>query len=148
MEVILCEDHPKLGKAGDVVKVSDGYGRNYLIPKGLAVIADTRNIKRFEHQKKLIRQRIQKQRMDAEALAKRISQLSVTIKVKAGEQGKLYGSVTSKDIEQALSKEDISIDRRNILLSDPIKSLGIYEVEVKIHSEVNAKLKVWVVSEQ
>jgi len=145
MQVILREDVEKLGRAGDVLHVSNGYGRNYLIPKGLAIEATTKNIKALEHEKRLIENKKRKERIDAEALAKRISETSVTIPMQAGEEDKLFGSVTAMDITEALAKEGISIDKRNLLLEEPIKRLGIYTVNIKIHPDVIAELKVWVV---
>lgn len=145
MQIILKEDVERLGRAGDILKVSDGYGRNYLIPKGLAVEATNKNIKVLEHEKRLIENKKKKEKMDAETLAKRISETSITIPMQAGEEDKLFGSVTAMDIAEALSREGISIDKRNVLLDEPIKRLGIYTVNIKVHPEVTTELKVWVV---
>lgn len=145
MQVILKKDIEKLGMAGALVEVSNGYGRNYLIPRGLAVEATAKNIKALEHERRLIENKKKKDERDAEAFAKRISETSVTITMQAGEEDKLFGSVTAIDIAEALSKEGISMDKRDILLEEPIRRLGIYSVNVKVRPEVTAELKVWVV---
>ena len=147
MKVILKEDVSNLGKIGDMVAVADGYGRNYLLPRGLAVEASTRNVKILEHQKKVIKAKIQKQKSGAELLANKLSSVSCTVAKKAGEEDKLFGSVTTKDIEEALKTEGFSIDRKQILLEEPIKRLGVYSVTIKIHPEVTTEVKVWVVKE-
>lgn len=146
MKVILREDVPDLGSTGDVVNVKDGYARNYLIPKLLAVQASTKSMRQMEHQKKLIESHKSKVRKDAHIMAEDIEKISCTIPMLVGEQDKLFGSVTSKDIEEALSQEGISISRKRIILEEPIKSLGVYTVDVRLHTEVTAKLKVWVVA--
>lgn len=145
MQVILRKNIEKLGAAGDMVEVSNGYGRNYLLPRGLAIEATPRNIKTIEHEKILISERKKSEIRDAEEIKKKISEISVTIAMQAGEEDKLFGAVTTMDIEEALSKEGISIDKRNIFLEEPIKRLGIYNVNVKVHPEVMTELKVWVV---
>ena len=145
MQVILRKDVEKLGIAGDMVEVSNGYGRNFLFPKGLAIEASKKNIKTLEHEKRLIADRKKRELKDAEEFGKRISEISVTIPMQAGEEDKLFGAVTSMDIADALSKEGITIDKRNILLEEPIKRLGIYPVNVKIHPDITAEVKVWVV---
>ena len=147
MKVILKEDVNNLGKIGDMVAVADGYGRNYLLPRGLAIEASTRNVKILEHQKKVIKAKIQKQKSGAELLANKLSSVSCTVAKKAGEEDKLFGSVTTKDIEEALKTEGFSIDRKQILLEEPIKRLGVYSVTIKIHPEVTTEVKVWVVKE-
>lgn len=145
MQIILERDVKKLGMSGDLVEVSSGYGRNYLIPRGLAIEATAKNIKVIEHKKRLIAERKKNEVRDAEAIKKKISEISITIAMLAGEEDKLFGAVTAMDISEALSKESISIDKRNILLEEPIKRLGIYTVDVRVHPEVTAELKVWVV---
>ncbi len=147
MKLILREDVENLGKIGDVVEVAGGYGRNYLLPRGLAVQASTKNLKEQEHQKKLIQTRMEKQRRDAQELAGSLDAVSCTIARKTGEDEKLYGSVTSRDIEEALKEEGVSIDRKRILLEEPIKKLGVYTVPVKLHTDVTGNIKVWVVKE-
>lgn len=147
MEVILQEDIPSLGKSGEVVKVSPGYGRNHLIPKGLAILATTRNKKILDHQKRVISHKIKKAEKNAADLQRELEGISLTIRKKAGEQDKLYGSVTAMDIQEALKREGYSVDRRRIELKEPMKNLGVYMVPVKVHSTVSAQVKVWVVKE-
>ena len=147
MQVILIEDIPSLGKAGDQVKVSDGYGRNYLIPKKKAVLATEKSLKAIAHQKRLVQQRVGKVKKDSERLAQDIESLSCTFAKSVGESGKLFGSVTSMEIEAYLKENGIEVDRKKILLEEPIKSLGMYHVPIKLHPEVTVQLKVWVVQE-
>jgi large subunit ribosomal protein L9 len=146
MKVILSEEVPDLGSVGDLVTVKDGYARNYLIPKRMAVRANTKNMHQFEHQKRLIETNSIKVRNQAQDLAKQIESSSCTIPMLVGEQDKLFGSVTSKDIEEALAQEGIQLSRKRIMLEEPIKSLGVYTVDVRLHTEVTGKLKVWVVA--
>ena len=146
MKVILKEDVPDLGSVGEIVNVKDGYARNYLIPQSLAVQASTKNIHQLEHQKKLIEAHKSRVKKDAHVMAEDIEKISCTIPMLVGEQDKLFGSVTSKDIEEALAQEGINISRKRIILEEPIKSLGVYTVDVRLHTEVTAKLKVWVVA--
>jgi large subunit ribosomal protein L9 len=145
MKVVLLEDIPKLGKMGDLIQTKDGYARNYLLPKGLAAPANPQNLKNIEHQKTLLKQKQNRVKRDAEKLAQRIEKVSCTISKPAGEEDKLFGSVTSLDIEESLNEEGLKIDRKKILLEEPIKSLGIYKVPIKLHPEVTANIKIWVV---
>ncbi len=147
MEIILLEDIPSLGKVGDLVKVSDGYGRNYLIPQKLAIKATLKNRKKLEHEKRFAQEKTDKVKRDAEKLATRIEEFSCTITKPVGESGKLFGSVTSKEIEQQLNENGFQIDRKKIELEEPIKNLGVYTIPVRLHSEVIANLKLWVVRE-
>jgi len=147
MEIILLEDIPSLGKVGDLVKVSDGYGRNYLIPNKLAIKATPKNQKKLEHEKRFAQEKTEKVKRDAEKLANRIKEFSCTINKPVGESGKLFGSVTSKEIEQQLNENGFQIDRKNIELEEPIKSLGVYTIPIRLHPEVTANLKLWVVRE-
>jgi len=147
MKVILKEDIHGLGKAGQIINVKDGYARNFLFPKGLALVADEKNMRLLEYQKKKFEEQAKKKRQDAESIAERLTGIQITIKSKAGEDQKLFGSITSKDIAEALQKEGFSIERKQIMISEPIKRLGEYEVEVKLHSNINAKLKINVVAE-
>lgn len=147
MKVILRADVEKLGKRGDIVKVADGYARNYLLPKGLALKETSSNLKLFEEEKKLLAVKQVKEKAEAEAIAEKIKQISITIVKKVGENEVLYGSVTSAEIADLLIKEGIEIDRRKIEIDDPIKTTGIFNVPIKIHPEVTAELKVWVVKE-
>jgi large subunit ribosomal protein L9 len=147
MKVILREDVEKLGKAGEVVKVADGFGRNYLIPRQLAVPADVRNLKSLEHDRRVIEARVKKTRKTAESLATRLSSVSLTIPAKAGEEGKLFGAITSRDIAEALGKAGIPVDRKTVLLSDPIKQLGDYKVKIKAGGDLAPEISVSVVAE-
>ena len=133
--------------SGDVVKVADGYGRNYLIPRGLAAKITTGNLKQIEQEKRLLESRVRKETAEAERLRSRIEDYSVTIKRKVGESGALFGSVTTSDIGEALTQGGYELDRRKIQLDEPIKELGNFTVNVKIHRDVTAELKVWVVKE-
>jgi len=147
MKVILKENVESLGKVGDMVKVSDGYARNYLIPKGLALEASTRNIKLLDHEKRTIEQRAVKLRKSAELMQEKLEGVTCTIARKEGDQGKLFGSVTSKDIQKALTEQGIDIDKKNISLSEPLKGIGEYQVTIKIHHGVTADITVVVASE-
>jgi large subunit ribosomal protein L9 len=147
MQVILLENVPSLGKAGDLVKVSDGYGRNYLIPQKKAILATEKSLKVIEHQKRQVQQRMEKTKKDTEKMGQRIEKLSCTFVKTVGESGKLFGSVTSMDIENFLKENGIEVDRKKISLEEPIKNLGMFTVPIKLHSEVTANLKVWVVQE-
>jgi large subunit ribosomal protein L9 len=147
MQVILLENVSSLGKAGDLVKVSDGYGRNYLIPQKKALLATEKSLKVIEHQKRQVQQRTEKTKKDAEKMAQRIEKLSITFVKTVGESGKLFGSVTSMDIENYLKENGIEVDRKKISLEEPIKNLGIFTVPIKLHPEVTTHLKVWVVQE-
>ncbi len=148
MDVILKSDVENLGKIGDLVSVKPGYARNYLIPEGKAIEATVRSIKQLEHQKKLIRDRIFKTIKSAEALAGRIESISVTLAQKVGDNDRLFGSVTAMTLAEALRNEGIEVDKKKILLEEPIKQLGVYTIPIKLHSDVTANLKVWVVEEK
>lgn len=147
MKVILKEDVHGLGRAGQTINVKDGYARNYLLPRGLALIADEKNLKVLEYQKKKFEEQAKKKRQDAESIAERLSALELTIKAKAGEDQKLFGSITAKDIAELLQKEGFSVDKKQINISEPIKRVGEHEVEVKLLSNLSAKLKINVVAE-
>ena len=147
MKVILKTDVKDLGHVGEVVNVKDGFARNFLVPQGLAVEASTKNVKVFEHEKKKIQEMAKKVKAGAAGLAEKISGAKITIKAKAGEEDKLFGSVTSMDIADALKAEGIEIDRKKIQLDEPIKRIGEYTVAIKLHSEVSAHLSVQVVPE-
>jgi large subunit ribosomal protein L9 len=147
MQVILLENIPSLGKAGDQVKVSDGYGRNYLIPKKKAILATDKSLKVIEHQKRQVQQSMEKTKKDAEKMAQQIATLSCTFAKTIGESGKLFGSVTSMDIENYLKENGMEVDRKKISLEEPIKNIGMFTVPIKLHPEVTALLKVWVVQE-
>jgi large subunit ribosomal protein L9 len=147
MQVILLEDIPSLGKIGDMVKVSDGYGRNYLIPKEKAVFATEKNLKTLQHEKVLVQQRLGKTKKGAVKMAQEIEKLSCTFAKNVGESGKLFGSVTSMEIEAFLKENGMDVDRKKIILEEPIKNLGMYTVSIKLQPEVTAYLKIWVVQE-
>jgi large subunit ribosomal protein L9 len=142
MKLILKEDVENLGEIGAIVDVAKGYGRNYLIPRNLAVEANPRNIKEFEHQKKNILAKVKKLRATAEDIAEKISAITVSLEAQAGEEDKLFGSVTSKDIAEAISQKGVEVDKRKIVLDEPIKRLGEYEVTVKVQQDVTATVKV------
>lgn len=146
MKVILRRDMDELGMEGDIVTVKEGYARNYLIPKGIALVADNRNIKLMEMQKKKIEANRIKAKEDAEKVAKDLEAFVITIAHKAGEEDKLFGSVTSMDIADEMEKKGISIDRKKILLDKPIKSLGEYDVPIKLHAQVTGTIKVMVIA--
>jgi large subunit ribosomal protein L9 len=147
MKVILKDDIKSLGKMGQVVNVADGYARNYLVPKGLAVEANTKNIKSLEHEKRIIGEKAKKIKNSAQDLSDKISSVTIVIKANAGEEGKLFGSVTTMDIAEALKNEGIDIDKKRISLDEPIKRLGTYSVSLKLHSEISTQVNVQVVQE-
>jgi large subunit ribosomal protein L9 len=147
MKVILRQEIENLGKGGEVVEVKAGYGRNFLLPRGLAVLANPKNVREVEHQKQIALARAAKQKASAEAVAKRLAETPVTLRRKVGEQEKLYGSVTAMDIAEALAARGLQLDRRSIDLAEPIKTTGDFEVPVKLHSDVIGKAKVKVEAE-
>jgi large subunit ribosomal protein L9 len=144
MRIILREEVHGLGKSGEVVTVKPGYGRNYLLPQGLALLATEHNVKQLEHQKKIITARNAKLAKDAQSVADALAGLEVRIERQAGEGGKLFGSVSTRDIEEAASKKGVSIDRKKIVIENPIKSTGEYTVDVKLGLGITGKLKVHV----
>jgi large subunit ribosomal protein L9 len=145
MKLILIENVPSLGKIGDIVQVAAGYGRNLLIPRKLAIEATSGNLQLLEQQREVFFSKTQKDKKTATELGAKIESLACTLTHKAGESEKLFGSITSKDLQDYLEQQGISIDRRKIHLSHPIKSLGSYTVPVKLHSDVIANLKVNVI---
>ena len=147
MKIILREDVEKLGKAGEVVKVKDGYGRNYLIPRQLAVLANVRNMKALDHDRRTIETRAKKTRKTAEATAATLSAVSLVLPAKAGEEGKLFGAITSRDIAEALGKTGVTVDRKAIQLADPIKQVGDYKVKIRVAADVFPEISVSVVPE-
>lgn len=149
MQVILREDLTNLGKSGDVVTVKAGYGRNYLLPQGLAVVATEQDVARVAHEKRVIAARNAKLAKDAQAVADRLNQVSVSIAVSVGEEDKLYGSVTARDIVDALQEKGVNnVDTKSLVLSEPLKALGLAEVPVKLGRGVSATIKVWVVKKE
>jgi large subunit ribosomal protein L9 len=147
MQLILNEEVPNLGGPGDVVKVRAGYARNYLLPRKLAVEANPKNLRAFEHQKGLAMLKREALKNKARGLKERLDALSLTVSARAGEEGKLFGSVTNIDVERALRERGIEIDRRKILLVEPIKQLGDYTIQIRLEAEVEAGLKLSVVAE-
>ncbi|HZY58933.1 MAG TPA: 50S ribosomal protein L9 [Candidatus Binataceae bacterium] len=147
MQVILRDDVPNLGRPGDVVKVRPGYARNFLLPRNLAVEANPKNLRAFEHQKRLALLRRETKRNESLKVKERLEQLTIEIAARAGEGGKLFGSVTNIDIERALSGQGVSMERRRILLAEPIKELGDFVVPVRVDAEVEANLKIKVAAE-
>ena len=147
MEVILREDVKSLGKAGDLVRVKPGYGRNYLLPSGLAYEATEGNKKRIAAETRARSTRADAERADAQAQADRLGAVELTVTGKAGEEGKLFGSVTASDIAQALGAKGVEVDRRRIELDQPIKTLGRHTVGVRLHADVRAEIRVDVVPE-
>ena len=148
MQVILRDDMDNLGKSGEVVNVKPGYARNYLLPRGLAVKATASDVARVEHDKRVIAARTAKLAKEAQAEADKLSQVSVSIARAVGEEDKLYGSVTSRDIAEALREKGVVVDSKKIHLDEPIKALGMVEIPVKLGRGVTANIKVWVVKEE
>ena len=147
MKVILLKDIESLGSAGEVVEVKNGYGRNFLIPRNEALIASAANMAQFESRRKQQETLAERDRRAAEALAKKLEAESITAQVKVGEEDRLFGSVTAQHIAELLDEKGYEIDRRAIHLEDPIRELGVYNVEVRLHPEVAAAVKLWVVKE-
>jgi large subunit ribosomal protein L9 len=147
MRVVLREDIDKLGRRGEVREVAAGYARNFLLPKGKALPATDGNMKRVEQERRRYAVLQAKEKEDAAAIGRRIAGISCTIVRKVGENDQLYGSVTASDIAEYLAKEGVEIDKRRILLEEPIKALGIYTVPVKLHADVQGEVRVWVVKE-
>ena len=147
MQVILREDMEKLGKIGDLVKVADGFARNYLVPAKKAIEATPKNLRAMDHAKKMVSDRKRIIRKEAAADAEKIKSLAITIKAKVGEEGKLFGSVTTMDIAEAMQAQGAVIDKRKIALEEPIRRVGDYTVSIKLHTDVAVDLKVSVVAE-
>lgn len=147
MKLLLRQDYETLGVAGDVINVKPGFARNFLIPKGFAMLATDKNLKRYENDQKQMHMHEEKEKRQSEELAKTLENVSCTITVQVGEEDKMFGSVTSQNIAEALESQGYSIDKRKIVLEEPIKSLGIYSIPIKLYKDVEAKVKVWVVKE-
>lgn len=147
MKVILKEDVQKIGSMGQIVTVADGFARNYLVPKGLAVEANIKNMKSLEHAKKVIQEKAKKVKASVQDFADRLSKISLVIKAKAGEEGKLFGSVTTMDIAEQLKNAGIEIDKKKISLDEPIKRIGTYAVSIRLHPEVDTQINLQVVEE-
>ncbi|MEJ2314602.1 MAG: 50S ribosomal protein L9 [Nitrospirota bacterium] len=148
MKVILKEDVQNLGEMGEIVNVSDGYARNFLIPRKLAAVADKKNVRELEHEKRVIDRRADKLKADAQTLADRISAVTINIKAKAGEEEKLFGSVTAMDVAEALKAEGFDVDKKKIVIEEPIKRLGTHAVAVKVGKDVTATVNVEVEAEE
>lgn len=147
MKVILRKDFEALGQIGDIVEVKEGYARNFLIPRKIAFTALTGNMRALEEEKQNLARKSEHELQAAEALATELEKVSVTIPVQVGEEDKIFGSVTNQMISDALSEKDYEIDKRKIEIEEAIKTLGIYSVNLKLHKNINAKIKVWVVRE-
>ncbi len=148
MQIILTQDVANLGKAGELVSVKPGYGRNYLVPQGYAVTATVRNKTRLDHEKSLIERRIEKERVSATETAAKLNGITLQFERSVGEDEKLFGSVTNRDIADQLKRAGIELDHRLVQLDQPVKALGKYEVPVKLASGVHATLKFWVVGKE
>lgn len=145
MKVILKQDVKKLGKKGDVVEVAEGYARNYLLPRGLAVEASAGNLKTLQKQKEAEQRRREEEKAEALRIAEKLKEITVVVHGKAGENGRLFGSVTAKDVAETLARDfGIKIDRRKMQLEEPIKAVGVYYIPVRLHAEVEATVKVHV----
>ena len=147
MKVILKKDFESLGVSGTIVEVKSGYARNFLFPQGIGVIANKKNMRIYQEEQKRKEFQENKEKRQAEELAKKLDNISLTATVKVGEEDKVFGSVTSQDIATLLKEKGYEIDKRKIELDDPIKVLGVYSVVIKLHSEVEAKIRLWVVKE-
>ena len=147
MKIILKEDFERLGKVGEVVEVKAGFARNFLIPKQVALQATPQNLRVIEQEKARNKIKLSKDKRDAELLADQLKEVSLTTNVRVGEEDKIFGAVTSQNISELLSAKGFEIDKRKIQLEEPLKALGVFEVPIKLHTEVEAKIKVWVVKE-
>ena len=148
VKLLLKEDVSNLGFCGDEVEVKDGYGRNFLVPQGKALVATPENVKAFRHQKGLVKAKQRKLKHAAQEIADRISGITLEFVRKVGDQGKLFGSVTSQDIAQALEANGLDVDRRKIQISEPVKSLGEFKVFYKLHKEVTANISVKILAQE
>jgi large subunit ribosomal protein L9 len=147
IKIILRQDYESLGQTGDIIHVKDGYARNFLIPQKIAIQAIPANMKVFEEEQKMNQRRLNKDKRQAEELVKEFEKLSLTATVSVGEEDRIFGSVTAQTVSDLLKAKGFTIDKRKILLEEPIKALGVYNIPIKLHSEVEAKIRVWVVKE-
>jgi large subunit ribosomal protein L9 len=147
MEVILRQAVENLGKPGDVVKVTNGYARNFLLPRGIAFEATPGNLKRIEQEKERLEAAENERRAAAQALAEKLEQVSLTFSARVGEEGKLFGSVTGADIAHQLEAQGFHIEKRQIDLHEPLRTLGVFRVPVRLHAEVKPEIKVWVIKQ-
>ena len=148
MKVILRQNLEKLGNIGEVVNVKNGYARNYLIPNNLAFMATDDAVKRIEREKMKLISQLSKERENAEALSQALSSIQLTIPMRTTEEGNLYGSITNQLVSEKLAELNFNIDKRNILIDEPIKTLGIFDVKIKLHTELTTNIKVWVINEE
>jgi len=147
MKVILKEDVKNIGSMGQIVDVADGFARNYLVPRGLAAEANVKNIRSLEHEKTIIQEKAKKIKNQAQVLSDKVSNLTIIIKARAGEEGKLFGAVTTMDIAEQMKNEGVDIDKKKIVLDEPIKRVGSYSVGIKLHPSVATLVNVQVVEE-
>ncbi|MBQ48449.1 MAG: 50S ribosomal protein L9 [Zetaproteobacteria bacterium] len=147
MKVILSQNVPSLGGIGDIVKVKDGYARNFLLPRGLGVLANERNKSELDHQLRVLEKRKNEVLLEAKKLAANIEKTSVTVTKQVGEEEKIFGSVTTAELEELLVAEGLKISKKDISMTEEVKKVGVYTAEVKLHPEVVAKFKVWVVAQ-
>jgi large subunit ribosomal protein L9 len=147
MEVILRQAIENVGQPGDLVNVSNGFARNFLLPRGLAYEATEGNLKRIVQEKERLQVAEQKRRDSAQSVADRLQEVSLTFSARVGDEGKLFGSITSADIMEQLAAQGFNIEKRQIDLHEPIKALGIYRVPVKLHADVKSEVKVWVIKQ-
>lgn len=147
MKVILKQDVESLGKIGEIVDVKPGYARNYLIPKGMGMTATDKNIRRWQVEQQQSQLKMTRDRKNAEKLAEKLNEVSCTAMVTVGEEDKVFGSVTTQTIADLLKEKGFDIDRKKIVLDEPIKALGIYTIPIKLHTDVEAQIKLWVVKE-
>jgi large subunit ribosomal protein L9 len=147
MKVILRKEVESLGNVGEIIEVKAGYARNYLIPRGFALKADKQNIKLLEDEQQKVLLKISKDKKSAQKMAEKLNTVSCTATVTVGEEDRVFGSVTTQEIADLLKDKGFEIDRKKIILDEPIKALGIYDIPIKLHSEVEAKIKLWVVKE-
>ena len=145
MRVILKNEVHNLGDAGDIVKVADGYGRNFLLPRGLAVVANEGSVAQAEHNKKVAESIKKKQTAAARAIAEKLEGTAITLRREAGEDDRLFGAVTNRDIAEALAADGIQVDRKAIQLADPIKAIGLFNVPIRLHRQVTANVRVYVI---
>ena len=148
MKIILRQDVPNVGEMGEIVTVKDGYARNYLIPKEMAYYASPSAVKKLEIEKKAQSKKLELEKAQAEEIAEKFADIQISIPMKVGEEGKLYGSVTPQMIADELALRGYEIDRRSIVIEEPIKTLGVFDVKAKLHPEVVTNLKVWVISDE
>ena len=147
MKIILKENIESLGAAGEIVEVKAGYARNFLVPKKMAVPATPTYLKQYDEEQRLKSLQAKKEKRGAENLARQLEKVSVTAAVPVGEEDKIFGSVTSQNISDLLKEQDFEIDRRKIQLDEPLRALGVYDVPIRLHSDVEVRIKVWVVKE-